>query len=117
MAAAPPAAARLFEAIAAPSPTIRTEMADTHVPDLVLYARPACDLCTETRAILRSLLAERTAFGMPSPTLIERDIDTDPEWQRAYFTSIPVVVFAGRTIELATGAAKLRRLLHDVLDG
>jgi Glutaredoxin-like domain (DUF836) len=128
MAAAPPAAAYLSRAGTAPSCTIGAEMIETPhpgdvplpedapVPDLVLYSRPACDLCDEARRILKGLLAERAGFSMPTPRLIERDIDTDPDWQRAYFTSIPVVEFAGRRIELATSAAKLRALLHDVLD-
>ncbi len=94
----------------------RAEMADTPLPDLILYGRPACDLCTETRTILKSLLAERAAFALPTPTLIERDIETNPTWERAYFTTIPVVEFGSRRIELATSASKLRRLLHDVLD-
>jgi Glutaredoxin-like domain (DUF836) len=89
---------------------------DAPVPDLVLYSRPACDICDETRRILKALLAERAAFAVPTPKLVERDIDTDPGWQRAYFTSIPVVEFAGRRLELVTSAAKLRALLHDVLD-
>jgi hypothetical protein len=91
-------------------------MAVTPLPDLILYSRPACDLCNETRAILKALLAERTAFAMPTPTLVERDIESDPAWERAYFTSIPVVEFGARRLELATSAAKLRRLLTDVLD-
>jgi hypothetical protein len=86
------------------------------VPDLLLYTRPACDLCDETRRILKGLLAERAAFAVPTPRLVERNIDEDPAWQRANFTAIPVVEFAGRRMELATSAAKLRALLHDVLD-
>ena len=86
------------------------------VPDVVLYSRPACGLCDETRRALQALLAERAASGLPTPRLLERDIDTDPAWQRAYFTSIPVVELAGRRLELATSAARLRALLHDVLD-
>jgi hypothetical protein len=44
------------------------------------------------------------------------DIDTDPAWQRAYFASIPVVELGDRRLELATSAARLRRLFSDVLD-
>ena len=47
---------------------------------------------------------------------MERDIETDPVWERAFFSSIPVVELGERRIELATSAAKLRRLLTDVLD-
>ena len=116
MAVAPPAAAYCCRAQTAPSVYDRSEMAVTPLPDLILYARPACDLCNETRAILNALLAERRAFALPTPKLVERDIESDPAWERAYFTIIPVVEFGGRRIELATSAAKLRRLLGDVLD-
>jgi glutaredoxin len=91
-------------------------MAIEPVPDLVLYTRPACDLCTEARAVLTALLAERAAFALPTPQLVERDIETDPDWERAYFTSIPVVEFAGQRLDLVTSATRLRRLLIDVLD-
>ena len=50
------------------------------------------------------------------PTLVERDIETDPAWERAFFSTIPVVELGDRRLELATSAAKLRRLLTDVLD-
>jgi hypothetical protein len=51
-----------------------------------------------------------------SPRLVERDIDTDPAWERTYFASIPVVELGDQRLELVTSAAKLRRLLTDVLD-
>ena len=87
------------------------------LPDLVLYARPGCDLCDETRATLEALLADRAARGLPAPALVERDIETDDDWQRRYAFTIPVVVLGDRELELATSPAKLRRLLADVLDG
>jgi hypothetical protein len=86
------------------------------LPDLVLYGRPGCHLCDETRELLLVLLAERSAAGRPVPRILERDITTDPELHRAFLTTIPVVELAGRRLELATSAAKLRRLLDDVLD-
>ena len=49
--------------------------------------------------------------------LRERDITSDPTWERQFFATIPVVEFDGRRLELATSPAKLRRFLHDVLDG
>jgi hypothetical protein len=84
--------------------------------DVILYARAGCHLCDEARDILDALLADRRAAGLPVPTVIERDIETDPEWQRAYFTTIPVVELAGRRLELVTSVAKVRRLLTDVFD-
>jgi Glutaredoxin-like domain (DUF836) len=84
--------------------------------ELYLYARAGCHLCDDTRSALVQLLAERNAAGLPSPTLVERDIDMDDDWQRAFMTSIPVVELAGRRLELATSPARIRRLLADVLD-
>ena len=91
-------------------------MHDPPLPDLVLYGRPGCALCEETRAILTALLDERQRAGLATPSLEERDIDTDPSWQRAFFASIPVVELGDRRLELATNPAKLRRLMADVLD-
>ncbi len=91
-------------------------MTDAPLPDLVLYGRPGCGLCDEARAALDALLEERARAGLPSPRLQERDIETDPAWERAYFASIPVVELGDRRLELATSVAKLRRLMTDVLD-
>ena len=103
-------------------------MHDAPYPDLVLYGRAGCGLCDETRTLLVSLLDERARAGLPAPTLVERDIETDPAWERAYFASdpalelaffdrIPVVELNGRRVELAIGPAKLRRILAEGLDG
>jgi hypothetical protein len=91
-------------------------MRDAPLPDLVLYGRPDCGLCDETRGVLAALLDDRARAGLPAPPLVERNIDDDPAWERAYFASIPVVELGDRRLELATSAAKLRRLLADVLD-
>ena len=92
-------------------------MHDAPLPDLILYGRPGCGLCDETKALLTGLLDERARAGLPAPTLQERDIESDPAWERAFFASIPVVELGGRRLELATSVAKLRRLMTDVLDG
>lgn len=92
-------------------------MADAPLPDLVLYSRSGCHLCDEARYLLQALLDERRHIALPTPTLTEIDIESDPELERRFFTTIPVVELAGRRVELATSAAKLRRLLSDVLDG
>jgi len=86
------------------------------LPDLILYGRSGCHLCEEARRLIAALFDERAASGHRVPTLIERDIDADPDWQRAYFASIPVVELGDHRIELATSPARLRRLLTDVLD-
>ena len=87
------------------------------LPDLILYARPGCSLCDETRAALATLLADRAARGLAVPRLQERDIDTDEDWQRQFAFTIPVVELGERRLELATSPARLRRLLADGLDG
>ncbi len=79
---------------------------------LILYTRDGCHLCAETRDVLLALLAERRAQGLPAPALQERDIAADPATERAYFATIPVVELGGERLELATSAAKLRRLLR-----
>jgi hypothetical protein len=91
-------------------------MADPPLPDLILYGRPECGLCDETRTLLAALLADRRARNLPTPNLVERDIDTDETWQRAYFATIPVVELGDRRLETVTSLAALRRLLDDVLD-
>ncbi len=88
----------------------------TPLPDLVLYMRPGCGLCDEARALLDALLDRRAAAGLPAPAVIERDIETDPAWERAYFASIPVVTLGAHRLDLATSAIALRRLLADGLD-
>ena len=84
--------------------------------ELYLYARAGCHLCGDTRRALVLLLAERRAAGLPSPTLVERDIDTNDDWQRAFMTAIPVVELGGERLELATSLSRIRRLLANVLD-
>ena len=94
----------------------RTRTADAGLRTASLYTRGGCHLCEEARALLVALLGGRARAGLPSPPLVERDIDTDPAWQRAYFASIPVVELGEHRLELATSPAKLRRLLA-TLDG
>jgi hypothetical protein len=92
------------------------DMGVTPLPDLVLYARPGCGLCAETRELLQSLLEDRAARGLPIARLRERDIESDPTLERDLFDRIPVVELRGRRLELAISAAKLRRFLADGLD-
>jgi hypothetical protein len=86
------------------------------LPDVVLYTRAGCHLCEETRGILEALLQDRTAGGLPTPSLVERDIDTDPALHDRYAFVIPVVTLRDQELELATSPARLRRLLADELD-
>jgi Glutaredoxin-like domain (DUF836) len=91
-------------------------MSGTPLPDLILYGRPGCGLCDEARELIQALLDERSARDLPTPTLREIDIESDPALERAFLSSVPVVALGDRRLELATSAAKLRRLLSDVLD-
>jgi hypothetical protein len=86
------------------------------IPDLVVYTKPGCGLCREALETIDGLLAARREAGLPVPTVVERDIGSDPAWERAFFDRIPVVDLADRRLELVTGSARLRRILADVLD-
>jgi glutaredoxin len=89
----------------------------TPLPELVLYTRPGCHLCDEARAIAQSLLEDRAARGRRTAALRERDITTDPEWERAFHDRIPVLELGGRRLELVVSAARLRAFLDEGLDG
>ena len=89
----------------------------TPLPELVLYTRRGCHLCDDARAIVQGLLEDRAARGRRTAAIHERDITTDPAWERQFFATIPVVELGGRRLELATSSAKLRRFLDDALDG
>jgi hypothetical protein len=91
-------------------------MTDAPLPDLVLYGRPDCSLCDETRALLRLLLDERRHKGQAVPTIVELDVEADPALEAAYGARVPVVELGDRRLELVTSAARLRRLLAEVLD-
>ena len=86
-------------------------------PVVVLYSKPGCLLCDETREVLAALMAQRAAQGLLAPPIEERDIMSDPAWEAAFFLEIPVVEIGDRRLPLATSAAKLRRLLGEALDG
>ena len=68
-------------------------------------------------AIVQGLLEDRAARGQRIAALHERDIASDPAWERRFFATIPVIELGGRRLELATSPLKLRRFLDDVLDG
>jgi glutaredoxin len=91
-------------------------MADPPLPDLILYGRPDCGLCDEARTLIQALLADCRARNRPTPNLVERDIDSDPAWQRANFATIPVVELGGRRLQTVTSLAALRCFLDEVLD-
>ena len=64
----------------------------------------------------------RCSPGAPSTagrprSLVERDIETDPDLERAFLAEIPVVELGDRRLTLATSPARIERLLAEVLDG
>lgn len=83
------------------------------LPDLVLYARADCSLCDEARVAIELVLADRASRGLAVPTLVERDIERDPELHRAFLERIPVVELGRQRIELVVSVGKLRRLLNE----
>jgi hypothetical protein len=85
------------------------------LPDVILYSRAGCSLCDEARELVQAILVRRSDDGLPSPALVERDIETDPDWERAFFATIPVVEISGRRLELATSASKLQRFIGEAL--
>jgi hypothetical protein len=87
------------------------------LPQLTLYTRDGCHLCAETRAIVQGLLEDRAARALPVARLTERDIATNPDWERAFFDRLPVLELGGRRLETAVSPAKIRAFLADVLEG
>lgn len=85
------------------------------LPDLILYARPGCGLCAEAREAIDLVIADRHVRGMPIPTVIERNIDADPELHRRLFERIPVVELGDLRVELIVTVGKVRRLLNEAL--
>jgi hypothetical protein len=84
----------------------------TPLPELVLYTRPGCHLCDEARSAISAVLDDRRARSLPIPTLVERDIESDPELHRRYLERIPVVELGDQRVELIVTVGKLRRLLE-----
>ncbi|MEI7742364.1 MAG: glutaredoxin family protein [Chloroflexota bacterium] len=82
-----------------------------------LYGRAGCHLCDDAHELLAALLGDRASRGLPAPTVTQHDIDTHDDLQRRYAFTIPVIAVAGRELELATSAAKIRRFLAETLDG
>ena len=92
-------------------------MASAPLPELILYTRPGCGLCDETRSMLQVLLEDRATRGARIAHFRERDIAADPAMEREMFDRIPVVELQGRRLEFATSMSRLRGFLDDGLDG
>ena len=74
---------------------------------LVLYSKPGCHLCEDVRRDLSRL----TSGGLDL-TVEERDITTNPEWDRRFRYLIPVVESAdGRCLEAPITTEALERFV------
>ncbi len=94
----------------------RTVPSSPPLPGLRLYGTLGCHLCEQTKADLGRILTERASLGLAVPQMVEVDIADDAALTAAFGESIPVVELGQRRLELATSPARLRSLLHDVLD-
>lgn len=84
---------------------------------VVIYSRPGCHLCEDALTALTALLRQRAASGRRAPAIVQRDITTDPQWEREFLVTIPVIDVGGHRLELATSPARIRALLEAALDG
>jgi hypothetical protein len=84
---------------------------------LYLYGRPGCHLCDAARAAIDALQRARSLESRPTASIVERSIEDDPAWERAFHLTIPVLECAGRRLEIATSPAKIRAFLEEALDG
>lgn len=91
-------------------------MRATPLPDLIMYGRPGCSLCADARELVVGVLAERRSRALPTPSLVERDIESSETWLRAYLTTIPVLELGDQRLELVTSLARIRRFLSEALD-
>lgn len=74
------------------------------VPELLVYSRPGCHLCSEAMTRLRELRGE---LGF---TLTEVDITADDRLHARYLERIPVLVLDGEEIaDFFVDEADLRR--------
>jgi hypothetical protein len=85
------------------------------LPDLVLYTRPGCHLCDEAREAIRLVIDDRRSRDLPSPNVVERDIEAEPELHRRFLERIPVLELGDRRVELIVTVGKVRRLLAEVI--
>src|SRR5438094_9211347 len=98
------------------SPRMPSEMTSAPSPQILLYTRPGCHLCEDTRTAVQGILEDRAALGQAIATVREIDITSDPDIERQYFDVIPVVELGGRRLDLAISPATLRRFVAEALD-
>ena len=70
---------------------------------ITLYGRPGCELCEETEAIVRTLVAE----GGARLTLSVVNIEEDPAMHARLLEQIPALEIAGRLLPLAVSPMQI----------
>ena len=83
---------------------------------MLLYRRDGCHLCDEAREALQAVLEERAQRGADVPAVRQIDIASDPELERRYLVTIPVLALDRDELPLATSARSIRSFLERVLD-
>jgi hypothetical protein len=83
------------------------------LPDLVLWRSDGCRLCEEAAALLRQLLAQRSAAGRAVPALVVREIAHDRSIERSLFDQVPVLEVEGRRLPLAVRLGPIRAFLDE----
>jgi hypothetical protein len=84
---------------------------------IVLYSKPDCHLCDETRLLLGAIIAERIAAGRPAPAIEERNILDNERWHGENAFEVPVLALGSRRLPLATSASRIRAFLASEFDG
>jgi hypothetical protein len=84
---------------------------------LFLYGRPGCGLCAEARGAVDEILAARRRAGLSVPDVVERDITTDPAWERDFHLTIPVLELGRERIHAVTSSPRIRDFIAAALDG
>ena len=79
-----------------------------------VYRRADCHLCDEARVLLQAVLEERAVRGEPAVRVQEIDIATDPDLERRYGTTVPVLAVDDQRIDLVVSARQIRTFLDRV---
>jgi len=72
-------------------------------PQITLYGRPGCELCTTTEEIVRDLMA-KNSFDLPLAVV---NIEDDPALHARLLTQIPALEVAGTLLPLAVSPMQI----------
>lgn len=79
---------------------------------ITLYGRPGCELCGETEASVRALIAS----GQTIATLSVVDIEQDQQLHARLVEQIPALQVADKLLPLAVGARRIAAFLRAAED-